>query len=414
MGAAVTRHMYLVERRLFDHLLFSTPPTFSGLSAHLHTPPFATPLRGLGLVACHTPFIKKAPNSRSLLAPTSSSFLQTHNIHRCHSLDTSKFLDFAHTAASHFKKTPTIFTLPTTAHNSTAAMLSIPVVAAAAGLLQAAAATDVFAHFMVQNSYAYDVDQWKTDMKSAQQMGIDGFALNWIPPDCQAGLSWMPDRIGDAYTAAEQMGFSLMQSFDMSYSSCYLYWNQTYMADEISKYSGSSAAYRWNSNMLVSTYGGDQVDEYGNEFFQGLKDNMKSYNPISLAPALTQYSLGAWDNPSSSASSLMSDYPSIDGYLNWQAWPLDSDRNMTITADEAFSSAIKSNGRSGPYIMGKSRKGHLARLVQADNYLSGFTMAVQGSQRRQPTRRLGRLQRYADCQALRVPHGRQRLPARHH
>merc|ERR1711959_116854 len=99
-------------------------------------------------------------------------------------------------------------------------------------------------------------------------------------------------------------------------------WNQTYMADAISKYSGSSAAYRWNSNMLVSTYGGDQVDQYGNESFQGLKDNMKGYNPISLAPALTTYSLGAWDNPQSSAL------------------------NMTTTSDEAFKSALKSNGKS--------------------------------------------------------------------
>ncbi|KAI7093271.1 glycoside hydrolase, partial [Hortaea werneckii] len=216
-------------------------------------------------------------------------------------------------------------------------MRSFSVIAAASAMLQAAHATDVFAHFMVQNSYAYDVDQWKKDMSAAQQMGIDGFAMNWIPPECQSGLSWVPDRIDDAFTAAEQIGFKLMHSFDMSYSECYIYWNQTYMADAISKYSGSSAAYRWNSNMLVSTYGGDQVDQYGNEFFQGLKDNMKGYNPISLAPALTTYSLSAWDNPQN---------------LNWQAWPLDSDTNMTTSSDEAFKSALKSNGKSGPYIMG--------------------------------------------------------------
>ena len=232
-------------------------------------------------------------------------------------------------------------------------MHSTSFIAAASALVSAASATDVFAHFMVMNTYAYDVDQWKKDMSSAQQMGIDGFALNWIPPDCQPGLSWTASRIDDAFTAAEQMGFKLMHSFDMSYSECSVYWNQTYMADIISQHSGSGAAYRWNSNMLVSTYGGDQVDQYGNEFFQGLKDNLKGYNPISLAPALTKYSLGAWDNPQSSASKLMSDYPSIDGYLNWQAWPLDCEHNMTTTSDEAFSSALRQNGRSGPYIMGK-------------------------------------------------------------
>lgn len=226
--------------------------------------------------------------------------------------------------------------------------------AASALLLRVASATDVFAHFMVQNAYAYDVDQWKTDIASAQQIGIDGFALNWIPPNCQYGLDWTVDRIDDAFTAAESLNFKLFHSFDMSYSSCTTYWNQTYMQEVISKYSGSSAAYRWNSNMLVSTYGGDQVDQYGNEFFQGLKDNMKGSNPISLAPALTEYSMGAQTDPTGSASSLMSDYTSIDGYLNWQAWPLNVNQNITVTPDQAFQSALKSNGRSGPYIMAVS------------------------------------------------------------
>ncbi|KAK5133810.1 hypothetical protein LTR08_007240 [Meristemomyces frigidus] len=233
-------------------------------------------------------------------------------------------------------------------------MFALSVIAAASALLRVASATDVMAHFMVQNAYAYDVDQWKTDIASAQQVGIDGFALNWIPPDCQAGLDWTVDAIDDAFTAAESMGFKLMHSFDMSYSTCDIYWNQTFMQDIISKYAGNSAAYRWNSNMLVSTYGGDQVEQYGNEFFQGLKDNMKDSNPITLAPGLTTYSMGAQDNPTTEAASLITDYPSIDGYLNWQAWPLNVLANLTVTPDQAFQSALKSAGRSGPYIMAVS------------------------------------------------------------
>lgn len=273
-------------------------------------------------------------------------------------------------------------------------MYTLSVIAAASALLRVASATEVFAHFMVQNAYAYTVDQWQTDMTSAQQVGIDGFSLNWIPPDCESGLDWMVDRIDDAFTAAESMGFSLIHSFDMSYSSCNIYWNQTFMADMISRYAGNSAAYRWNSNMLVSTYGGDQVDQYGNDFFQGLKDNMKDSNPISLAPALTTYSMGAQSNPSGEASNLMSDYPSIDGYLNWQAWPMNVESNITTTPDQAFQSALKSAGRSGPYIMGKSCKVEQSELMQADTCLSRLAMAVQGSQRRQPTRLLGRVQRH--------------------
>lgn len=226
--------------------------------------------------------------------------------------------------------------------------------------LQTTDAASVFAHFMVQNSYAYDVDQWKTDITAAQQIGIDGFALNLIPPNCNDDESWAIDRIDDAYTAAEDLGFQLMYSFDMSYTVCDIYWNQTFMQSMITKYAGSSATYRWNSNILVSTYGGDQVDQYGNEFFQGLKDNMKYWgNAITLSPALTTYSMQAQTDPTGAASSLISEYSSIDGYFNWQAWPLDTHQNITATPDDAFQTALKNAGKTGPYVMGKSKQGTL-------------------------------------------------------
>lgn len=219
-------------------------------------------------------------------------------------------------------------------------------------------AASVFAHFMVQNSYAYDVDQWKTDIEAAQQVGIDGFALNWTPPNCQADESWAIDRIDDAFTAAEDMGFKLMYSFDMSWTDCKVYWNTSFMQDMITKYAGSSATYRWNSNILVSTYGGDQVKHYGNSFFQTLKDNMKYWNnAITLAPALTTYSMAAQTDAKKQASRLISDFSSIDGYFNWQAWPLNVDNNITATPDQAFQAALKNAGKTGPYIMGMFGKG---------------------------------------------------------
>ena len=183
---------------------------------------------------------------------------------------------------------------------------------------QVTSAATVMAHFMVANSYAYNVAQWKTDMTAAKQIGIDGFALNWTPPDCTSpSLGWTVNRIDDAYTAAAQMGFKLMMSFDMSYTQCNTYWNQTFMSTMITKYAGSSATYRWNTNIVVSTYGGDAVpNQYGNAFFAGLKAGLKGTNSISLVPALTTYSTAAQDDPNGQASKLISDYSSIDGFLN--------------------------------------------------------------------------------------------------
>jgi glucan endo-1,3-alpha-glucosidase len=233
-------------------------------------------------------------------------------------------------------------------------MLTLFLALLSATALRTASASSVFAHFMVMNSFAYDVGQWEKDITSAQEVGIDGFALNWTPPNCQANENWSVDRIDDAFTAAENKGFKLMYSFDMSYTQCNHYWNQTFMQDMITKYASSSATYRWNNNILVSTYGGDSVEHYGNEFFQGLKDNMQHWNnPITLAPALTKYSMAAQTDAQSSAAKLISEYPSIDGYFNWQAWPLDVEANITASPDQAFQSALKNAGKKGPYIMGE-------------------------------------------------------------
>ncbi len=40
---------------------------------------------------------------------------------------------------------------------------------------------------MVQNSYAYDVDQWKTDMSAAKFVGIDGMAPKIRQEDLRIG-----------------------------------------------------------------------------------------------------------------------------------------------------------------------------------------------------------------------------------
>nr|POE87904.1 udp-n-acetylglucosamine--dolichyl-phosphate n-acetylglucosaminephosphotransferase [Quercus suber] len=306
---------------LFPHDTFlPSPPTRPALPHHHNKP--LTPLRGFGLVA-HTPF--------RLL----SGITLFHDPH--HSFLRSRWT-----------------TLPLLACTSIGLLSMVALVTAATlaiGLAPAVSATAVLAHFMVQNSYAYDVDEWKTDMSVALGIGIDGFALNWIAPDCQPGLDWMADRIDNAYTAAEQVGFKLVHSFDMSIEECDVYWNQTYMQSILERNAGSSAAFRWNSNLLVTTYGGDMVQQYGNNFFQSLKDNMKSTHAITLAPALTKYSMAGYNNPTPQAHRIFDDFPAIDGYVNWQAWPLNEDKAISITPDKAFQAALKSSGKTGPYIM---------------------------------------------------------------
>jgi glucan endo-1,3-alpha-glucosidase len=235
--------------------------------------------------------------------------------------------------------------------------LTLAVTALAAFSVRAASATDVFAHFMVQNAWAYNQAQWKADMQSAKSIGIDAFAMNWMPPDCQSGLSWQESRIDDAYKAAEEVGFKLTHSFDMSWTECNNggYWNTTYMADVLQKHASSKATYRWNSNMLVTTYGGDAVKQYGNLFFADLKLKMRlSGNAISFTPALTTYSTKAQNDAEGAAYEMIQDFPTTDGYFNWQAWPMSNNINNTCTPDEAFQYQMKKAGKTGPYIMAVS------------------------------------------------------------
>ncbi|KAG1805459.1 glycoside hydrolase family 71 protein [Suillus subaureus] len=181
----------------------------------------------------------------------------------------------------------------------------------------------VFAHFMaslsdtptVQNSYSYAESDWTNDITIAQNIGIDGFALNIAANDYEV------DRIVDAYAVAEALGFKLFYSFDMSYT-----WQQSDMVNIIANHSSSPR------------------ESYGEDFWASFKSSLQSQGiDITLAPAFTTY------RDPSDATSLVSTFPSIDGFFNW---PADVDANLTTATDLAYQAAVSS--LSGPYIMSVS------------------------------------------------------------
>lgn len=60
----------------------------------------------------------------------------------------------------------------------------------------------------------YTVDDWKEDMKQAQAIGIDGFALNCAPERID---NYTPRQLANAYKAAEELDFTVFVSFDFAY-----------------------------------------------------------------------------------------------------------------------------------------------------------------------------------------------------
>ncbi|KII85524.1 glycoside hydrolase family 71 protein [Plicaturopsis crispa FD-325 SS-3] len=209
----------------------------------------------------------------------------------------------------------------------------IPIILVGAAMLHSAVAKTVFAHFMTQNSYSYAVADWTNEFQIAQGIGIDGFALN------TATNSYELDRMNDAFSAAEPLGFKLFISFDMSYG-----WTSDAIVSAVTAHAGSSAYFQWNGKPLVSTYSGEGN---GDSFWAGVKSTLAGQgHTVSFAPAFTSY------RDPSNADSLLSTFPSIDGFFNWWSWPADTNSNLTTDTDVAYQKAIKS--RTGSYIMSVS------------------------------------------------------------
>ncbi|KZT10864.1 glycoside hydrolase family 71 protein [Laetiporus sulphureus 93-53] len=214
-------------------------------------------------------------------------------------------------------------------------MLSVSILlgtfAAFHGVVEAA---DVFAHFMVQNSYSYNASDWENDITTAANIGIDGFALNIAEYDYEV------DRLVDAYSVAEAQGFKLFFSFDMSYS-----WSSDDMVALVTNYSSSSATYTYNGDVLVSTYSGES---YGESFWEDFKTTLANDGVTTcFAPAFTTY------RDPDDADDLVNTFASIDGFFNWWSWPDDVDANLTTATDLAYQAVIKDD-RTGPYIMSVS------------------------------------------------------------
>ncbi|KZP32592.1 glycoside hydrolase family 71 protein [Athelia psychrophila] len=206
---------------------------------------------------------------------------------------------------------------------------------ASAAFTKVVQAQTVFAHFMVQNSYSYSQSDWATDIKAAQAIGIDGFALNIATETPNYEIA----KMADAYAAAESLDFKLWISFDMTYN-----WAEADMVSLVTAHASSSAAYQWKGKPLVSTYAGESQ---GDSFWSSFKSTLSSAGiDIVLAPAFTTY------RDPADASSLLSTFSSIDGFFNWWSWPADVNSLLTTDTDLAYKSAIAARG--GPYIMAVS------------------------------------------------------------
>jgi glucan endo-1,3-alpha-glucosidase len=87
-----------------------------------------------------------------------------------------------------------------------------------------------------------------TEISTAKQAGIDGFALNIGPNDY-----WTPPQLRNAYAAAEQVGgFVVFISFDMAAGN----WSVDQVVDLVNAYKNSAAQMKVDGKAFVSTFEG--------------------------------------------------------------------------------------------------------------------------------------------------------------
>jgi len=167
----------------------------------------------------------------------------------------------------------------------------------------AAANKAVYAHFMVGIVEHYTVDDWKTDITQAQEIGIDGFALNCAPPRVD---SYTPKQLANAYDAAAQLGFHVFISFDFAY------WSNGDTAEITSilaNYSSHPGQAYYNDGALVSTFVGDSFN------WNAVKS--------SLAPQKL-FAVPMLQDPNFLGTATTG----LDGALSWYAWPTDGGNSV--------------------------------------------------------------------------------------
>ncbi|EAQ90454.1 hypothetical protein CHGG_02389 [Chaetomium globosum CBS 148.51] len=183
----------------------------------------------------------------------------------------------------------------------------------------------VFAHYMVGGMST--IDQALTDVKEAQSLGLDAFALNVQQPDAW----WTRASLEFLFEAASQQDFKLFFSMDMavipSPSDC---------TSLLTKYITHPAYYHHANRPFLSTFRGGANSNANTQWtsvFQSLpatKNNPYFIPNFEDHPSVTE---GTYP------PSIFTTFPATSGLMGWEtAWPPSgspaSTLNLTLTTDE--------------------------------------------------------------------------------
>jgi len=196
-----------------------------------------------------------------------------------------------------------------------------------------AAQKSVFAHVVIGNTAAHEIDTWTKDINLASAAGIDAFILNIAYPD-----SNIPTQVSNAFAAAEASNSSFKLAFLFDYLGGGQPWpanGDNSVVSYLSKYKDSDAYFKYQGKPFVSTFEGTgntgDWDEGG-----AIKGQTGG---LYFVPDWT--SLGP--------DGFKAHLDKVDGCFSWDMWPT-GPTDMTIGNDKAWQEAL--GGKS--YMMGVS------------------------------------------------------------
>ncbi|KAM3086751.1 hypothetical protein ACMFMF_000691 [Clarireedia jacksonii] len=195
----------------------------------------------------------------------------------------------------------------------------------------------VFAHVVVGNTAAHTVENWKTDIKTAQTAGIDAFALN-----IAVGDSNIPKQVDNAFQAATALGSSFKLFFSFDYLGGSGPWpatGQPSVASYLKQYGVSPAYFKYNGEIFAST-------------FEGVL-NALDWAPGGPIRSAVQSTAGSIyfvpDYESLGPLGFATQLNNVQGAFSWNMWPA-GPNNMTTTEDIAWQKVLGNKS----YMMGVS------------------------------------------------------------
>jgi hypothetical protein len=173
----------------------------------------------------------------------------------------------------------------------------------------------------VGNTKSLGLDDWRTEIGLAQGAGIDAFVLNITNEDSTNDIA-----LPIAFTAAYDMGFQLLFSFDYAGNGA---WDKDVVINLINEYGSTDTYFKTNGKPFVSTFEGPgNADDWKDIKKETGCFFMPDWSSVGAQPAV-----GLGDGIA-------------DGLFSWDAWPK-GPANMTTYPDASYYDFL--DGK--PYIM---------------------------------------------------------------